>query len=70
MGSRAERTLRKMEAGGPWQARGLLTEQARWWRVEWAVSYLRADKLGGTSRGPDRPHNPGFQGREIKPQSL
>ena len=35
-----------------------------------AVPYLCADKLGGTTRERDRPHNLGFQRGEIKPQNL
>ena len=32
--------------------------------------YLRADKPGETTVERDRPHNPGFQCGEIKPQNL
>ena len=38
--------------------------------MDWAVPYLHADKLGGTTGERDRPHNPGFQYREIKPPNL
>ena len=34
------------------------------------VPHLRVDKSGGTTGEQDRPHNPGFQHREIKPQNL
>ena len=34
------------------------------------VPYLCADKPGRTTEGRDKPHNPGFQHKEIKPQNL
>ena len=45
------------------------------WRNWWArqrlgdgvIQKLCADKPGGTTGEQDRPHNPGFQHREIKP---
>ena len=43
---------------------------AKWQLVDWAVPHFRADKQGGTTGARDRPHNPGFQCREIKPQNL
>ena len=54
--------------------RGLV---ARWWLVdpvrrrlvEQAVSHSRADKPGGTTGEQGRLPNPGFQRREIKPQT-
>ena len=36
----------------------------------WEVPHLHVDKPGGTTGEPDRPGNPGFQCREIKPQPL
>ena len=33
-----------------------------------AVSHLRVDKPGGTTGEQDKPRNPGFKLREIKPQ--
>ena len=35
-----------------------------------AVPHSCADKLGGTTGELDRPHNPGFWSRDIKPQNL
>ena len=61
-GSQAERTGSKAAAGGPGWARRRL--------AEWAVPLSCADKPGGTTGDPDRPHNTGLQHREIKPQSL
>ena len=51
-------------------ARQQLEDGGRWHLAEWAVPHLRADKPGGTTGEGDRPHNPGFQHGEIKPQSL
>ena len=45
-------------------------EDARWCLADWAVPYLCADKRGGMTGEGDRPHNAGFQHKEIKPQSL
>ena len=70
MGSQVERTHSKAAAGGPGQARWQLAEQERWQLVDWAVPHSLVDKLGGTTGERDRPHNPGFQNREIKPQNL
>ena len=33
------------------------------------IPHVHADKLGGTTGEGDRPHNPGFQHGEIKPQN-
>ena len=38
--------------------------------ADWAVPHLSADKPGGTTGEWDRPHNPGVQRGELKPQSL
>ena len=54
------------------------SKQGHSWRTKWArqqltspvVQHLRADKPGGTTGVGDRPHNPGFQCNEIKPQTL
>ena len=43
---------------------------ARQWLVGWTVPHLHEDKPGGTNGERDRPHNPGFQHGEIKPQNL
>ena len=51
-------------------ARQWLVDWARHWLADQAVPHLRADKPGGTTGEQDRPHNPGFQRGEIKPQSL
>ena len=58
----AERTHGKVAAGG--------LGQARWQLVNRVVPHLCADKLGGTTGEQVRPDNPGFQGREKKPQTL
>ena len=42
----------------------------RQWLAEWEVPHLYEDKPGGTTGHRDRPHNPGFQCGEIKPQSF
>ena len=47
--------------------RGLM---ARHWLEDQVVPYSCTDKLGGKTGERDRPHNPGFQHREIKPQNL
>ena len=57
-----ERIHGKVGAGG--------LGRARRWLADRAVPHSRADKLGGTTRNWVRPHNPGFQRGEIKPQSL
>ena len=61
-GSQVERTHRKAVVGGLGQARQQL--------VDWAVPHSRADEPRGTTGERDRPNNPGFQCKEIKPQSL
>ena len=61
-GSRGEKDI--------WPRRGWRTGWERWQLAEQAVPHLRADKQGGTTRELDRPRNPGFQCREIKPQNL
>ena len=62
MGSWVEKTLGKAVAGGLGWERLQLAEQV--------APHLRADELGGRTRERDRPCNPEFQHREIKPQSL
>ena len=42
---------------------------ARWRLMDQVVPHLHADKLGGTIKEQDRPHNPGFQHSEKKPQN-
>ena len=53
-----------------WQGSGWKTRQVRQWLADQAVPHLHADKPGGTTGERDRPHNPGFQHGEIKPQNL
>ena len=36
--------------------------------ADWAVPHSHADKPGRTKGEQNRPHNPGLQHREIKPQ--
>ena len=43
--------------------------QARWRIADWVVPHSHADKPGGTTEERDRPRNPRFQCREIKPQN-
>ena len=43
---------------------------ARQWLEDQTIPHLYVDKLGGTTGKQDRPHNPGFQCGEIKPQNL
>ena len=40
------------------------------WLEDLAVPHLHVDKVGGTTGERDRPCNPEFQPREIKPQNL
>ena len=47
----------------------LRTAAGEGWLVDWAVPHLHVNKPGGTTRERDRPHNPGFQHWEIKPQN-
>ena len=59
MGSWAERSRSKAAAGGPSKVADC--------GVGWAKLQLAGEAAAG---GPgDRPHNPEFQGREIKPQT-
>ena len=59
MGSQAERTRSKAVAGGPSE----VTDCG----AGWAKVQLASEAAAG---GPgDRPHNPGLQHREIKPQT-
>ena len=77
MGSQAERTLSKAAAGGlgevvdcgVGQARLQLADPTRWWLVDSAPPHSRIDKLGGMAGEQNRPHNPGLQPGEIKPQT-
>ena len=78
MGSRAERTgSSKAEAGRPskvadcgtGQARLQLADPTRWWLANPATPHSRIDKPGGTAGDQNRPHNPGLQQGEIKPQT-
>ena len=52
------------QQGGNWR-----TGWVRWWLADWVVPHLHADKPGGTTGEQDRLYNPGFQYREIKPQT-
>ena len=47
-----------------------MADWARKWLVDWVVPHLHADKRGVKTGEQDRPCNPGFQHREIKPQNL
>ena len=59
MGSRVERTHRKLVAGGPSEVADC--------GAGWAKLQLASEAAAG---GPgERPHNPGLQPREIKPQT-
>ena len=83
MCSWAERTYGKMEAGGPSEVAGCgarqsrlqlaskeqLVDPTRRWLVDPEVPHLHTDEPGGTKREQNRPCNPGFQHREIKPQA-
>ena len=72
-----ERTPRKVAAGGPsnvadcgmGQARLQLADPTRWWLPDPAGSLSRIDKPGGMAGEQGRLCNPGFQYREIKPQT-
>ena len=62
MGSWVERTHGKAVAEGQgW---------ARWQLAYQEIPHLFADKLGGKTGEPDRPHNTGFQHGKSKPQNL
>ena len=69
MGIWAERTCGKAAAGGPSEVVDCGTGQARLWLVDPGAPHSRIDKLGGTAGERSRPHNPGLQLREIKPQT-
>ena len=77
MGSRAERTVGQKAAGRPrevadcgtGQARLQLADLTRWWLADPAAPHLCIDKPGGTAGERSRPHNPGLQHGEIKPQT-
>ena len=60
----SERTQGKVVAGAPGRA-GLV-------EVERGIPHLSVEKLGGitVTEEQDRPCNPGFPCREIKPQNL
>ena len=76
-GSWAERTQGKAVAGGPsevadggmGQDRLQLAEPTRWWLADPVAPHSRIDKPGGPAGERSRPHNPGLQRREIKPQT-
>ena len=55
--------------GGTGQARLQLADHTKWWLAAPAAPHLHIDKPGGTAGEGSRPHNPGFQAREIKPQT-
>ena len=77
MDSQAERTRSKAAAGKPskvadcgmGQARLQLADPTRWWLADPVASHSHIDKQGGMARKRSRPHNPGLQCREIKPQA-
>ena len=58
-------TGRRGRDGQPGQRRC----EAKQWLEDLGVLHSHAGKLGGTTGEQDRPHNPGFQHREIKPQT-
>ena len=64
MDSQVERMCGKVGAGGPGE------DQVKQQLVDWVVPHSCVDKPGGTTGEQDRPHNPGLQHREIKPQNL
>ena len=73
MGSHKERTHGKVAAGGPskvadcgmGQARLQLADPTRWWLADPVAPHSHIDKAGERNR----PHNPGLQRKEIKPQT-
>ena len=77
MAARAERTHRQAAAGRPskvadcgaGQARLQLADPTRWWLADPTAPHSHVDKPGGTAGERSRPHNPGPQRREIKPQT-
>ena len=74
-GSPTTKELKKTHSSRPvggaemssWGAENM--QQEGGWRTR-VVPHLHADKPGGTTEEQDRPHNPGFQREEIKPQNL
>ena len=70
MGSRAEKTRSKAAAGGPSEVADCGMGQARLQLADPTTPHSCIDKLGGSAGERSRPHNPEFQHREIKPQSL
>ena len=54
---------------GSGAGKGQLVDPASQWLVDLAVPHWSTDKQGGTTGERNRPHNPGLQGREIKPQT-
>ena len=69
MGSGVERTHSKAAAGGPSEVADCGTGQARLQLADPVTPHSRIDKLGGTAGEEGRPHNPGLQHGEIKPQT-
>ena len=65
-----EETFIQTGSGGWRWAAGQRRLLERWKLADWGVPHSCANKWGGTTREQDRPHNPGFQYREIKPQNL
>ena len=70
MGSWVKKTHGKVAAGGLGWAKRRLEDWMRRWLADWVIPHSRTDKPGGTNGEQDRWCNPGFQFREIKPQSL
>ena len=70
MGSQAERIQGGVAAGRLSEGAAGGLERDKWQMADWAVPHLHVDKPGGISGWRDRPQNPGFQQREIKPQNL
>ena len=69
-GVKEETFIQTSRRGGDRQPGGKDWRQGSgWWLAEWMVPHSSADKPGGTTGEPDRPHNPGFLHREIKPQT-
>ena len=69
MGSRVERTHGKVAAGRPSKVVDCGAGWAKLQLAEWAVPHSIVEKLEGTTGEQGRPHNPGLQLREIKPQT-
>ena len=72
-GVKEETFIQTSRRGGDGQPSGEDSQQGGgWWNrwlVEPAVPHLHTDKPGGTTGKRERPPNPGFQCREIKPQN-